>query len=166
MQDVALASVSMRPIPFSPVLEKLCLTDSKYGSVRRFYIETTEDNAIPIALQQNLISNNPPEQVFHLKGADHSPFFSKPQGLHRILVDISRIPSTWSCFAEFLIIRNVAKLLLCKLTMLNVQSSYWCTCSVYPITLFHLLYLWQWEFPCGSDSGKGMLLDLNVRNKL
>ncbi|KAK4712367.1 hypothetical protein R3W88_006880 [Solanum pinnatisectum] len=93
-KDVALASVSMRPIPFSPVLEKLCLTDSKYGSVRRFYIETTEDNAIPIALQQNLISNNPPEQVFHLKGADHSPFFSKPQGLHRILVDISRIPST------------------------------------------------------------------------
>ncbi|XP_055806136.1 putative methylesterase 11, chloroplastic [Solanum dulcamara] len=93
-KDVALASVSMRPIPFSPVLEKLCLSDSKYGSVRRFYIETTEDNATPIDLQQNIISNNPPEQVFHLKGADHSPFFSKPQGLHRILVEISRIPST------------------------------------------------------------------------
>lgn len=94
VQDVALASVSMRTIPFSPVLEKLYLSDSKYGSVRRFYIETTEDNAIPIDLQQNIISNNPPEQVFHLKGADHSPFFSKPQGLHRILVEISRIPST------------------------------------------------------------------------
>lgn len=93
-KDVALASVSMRPIPFSPVLEKLCLSDSKYGSVRRFYIETAEDNAIPLALQQNIISNNPPERVFHLKGADHSPFFSKPQGLHRILVEISRIPST------------------------------------------------------------------------
>lgn len=93
-KDVALASVSMRPIPFSPVLEKLCLSDSKYGSVRRFYIETGEDNAIPIALQQNMISNNPPERVFHLKGADHSPFFSKPQALHRILVEISRIPST------------------------------------------------------------------------
>ncbi|XP_059293853.1 putative methylesterase 11, chloroplastic isoform X2 [Lycium ferocissimum] len=93
-KDVALASVSMRPIPFSPVLEKLCLSDSKYGSVRRFYIETAEDNAIPIALQQNMISNNPPERVFHLKGADHSPFFSKPQALHRILVEISRIPST------------------------------------------------------------------------
>ncbi|CAN4079474.1 unnamed protein product [Withania somnifera] len=93
-KDVALASVSIRPIPFSPVLEKLCLSDSKYGSVRRFYIETAEDNAIPLALQQNMISNNPPERVFHLKGADHSPFFSKPQGLHRILVEISRIPST------------------------------------------------------------------------
>ncbi|KAK4367613.1 hypothetical protein RND71_011405 [Anisodus tanguticus] len=93
-KDVALASVSMRPIPFSPVLEKLCLSDSKYGSVRRVYIETAEDNAMPIALQQNMISNNPPERVFHLKGADHSPFFSKPQALHRILVEISRIPST------------------------------------------------------------------------
>ncbi|PHT56961.1 putative methylesterase 13, chloroplastic [Capsicum baccatum] len=93
-KDVALASVSMRSIPFSPVLEKLCLSDSKYGSVRRFYIETAQDNAIPIALQQNIISNNPPERVFHLKGADHSPFFSKPQGLHKILVEISRIPST------------------------------------------------------------------------
>ncbi|CAN4082702.1 unnamed protein product [Withania somnifera] len=93
-KDVALASVSMRSIPFPPVLEKLCLSDSKHGSVRRFYIETAEDNAIPIALQQNMISNNPPERVFHLKGADHSPFFSKPQGLHRILVEISRIPAT------------------------------------------------------------------------
>ncbi|KAK4366645.1 hypothetical protein RND71_014525 [Anisodus tanguticus] len=93
-KDVALASVSMRPIPFSPVLEKLCLSDIKHGSIRRFYIETTEDNAIPIALQQSMISQNPPERVFHLKGADHSPFFSKPQALHRILVEISTIPST------------------------------------------------------------------------
>ncbi|XP_055828585.1 putative methylesterase 11, chloroplastic isoform X2 [Solanum dulcamara] len=93
-KDVALASVSLRPIPFSPVLEKLSLSDIKYGSIRRFYIETTEDNAIPIALQQNMISQNPPERVFHLKGADHSPFFSKPQALHRILVEISTISST------------------------------------------------------------------------
>lgn len=92
-QDVALASVSMRPIPFSPVLEKLSLSEIKYGSIRRFYIETTEDNAIPIALQQNMISQNPPERVFNIKGADHSPFFSKPQALHRILVEISMISS-------------------------------------------------------------------------
>lgn len=92
-KDVALASVSMRPIPFSPVLEKLSLSEIKYGSIRRFYIETTEDNAIPIALQQNMISQNPPERVFNIKGADHSPFFSKPQALHRILVEISMISS-------------------------------------------------------------------------
>lgn len=81
----------MRPIPFAPVLEKLALTDLKYGTVRRFYVETLEDNAIPISLQESMIEKNPPERVFSLKGADHSPFFSKPQALHKILVEISKI---------------------------------------------------------------------------
>lgn len=91
-KDVALASVSMRPIPFAPVLEKLCLSDKNYGSVRRFYIETTEDNAIPITSQEQMTKAAPPEQVLRLKGADHSPFFSKPQALHRLLVEISKVP--------------------------------------------------------------------------
>ncbi|XP_020234925.1 putative methylesterase 11, chloroplastic [Cajanus cajan] len=90
-KDVALASVSMRSVPFAPVLEKLSLSDLKYGSVRRFYIETLEDNAIPISLQENMINASPPEKVFRLKGADHSPFFSKPQALHKLLVEISKI---------------------------------------------------------------------------
>ncbi|KAF8389919.1 hypothetical protein HHK36_024438 [Tetracentron sinense] len=94
-KDLALASVSMRPIPFPPVLEKLSLSDVKYGSVRRFYIETPEDNAIPISLQESMINSNPPERVFRLKGSDHSPFFSKPQALHKLLVEISKIPSTY-----------------------------------------------------------------------
>ncbi|XP_028796599.1 putative methylesterase 11, chloroplastic isoform X2 [Neltuma alba] len=90
-KDVALASVSMRPIPFAPVLEKLSLSDLRYGSVRRFYIVTPEDNAISVTLQENMINANPPEKVFRLKGADHSPFFSKPQALHKLLVEISQI---------------------------------------------------------------------------
>lgn len=94
VQDIALASVSMRHIPFAPVLDKLSLSDMKYGSVRRFYIETPEDHAIPIALQQSMINSSPPEKVFRLKGADHSPFFSKPQALHKLLVEISKLPSS------------------------------------------------------------------------
>ncbi|KAJ8755040.1 hypothetical protein K2173_016501 [Erythroxylum novogranatense] len=78
-KDVALASVSMRPIPFAPFLENLCLSDMKYRIVRRFYIGTLEDNAIPLTLQES---------------ADHSPFFSKPQALHKLLIEISGIPST------------------------------------------------------------------------
>ncbi|KAL4184575.1 hypothetical protein AMTRI_Chr10g226260 [Amborella trichopoda] len=90
-KDIALASVSMRPIPFPPVLEKLVLTPENYGSVRRFFVETQEDHAIPLDLQQSLIKANPPHKVFRLKGSDHSPFFSKPQALHRLLVEISKI---------------------------------------------------------------------------
>ncbi|XP_056161580.1 putative methylesterase 11, chloroplastic isoform X2 [Syzygium oleosum] len=89
-KDVALASVSMRAIPFAPILEKLTLSDANYGSVRRFYIETQEDYAIPASLQETMIKSNPPEKVFHLKGSDHSPFFSKPQALHRFLTEISK----------------------------------------------------------------------------
>ncbi|KAF5201381.1 Esterase pir7b [Thalictrum thalictroides] len=95
-KDVALASVSMRSIPFAPVLEKLSLSDKNYGSVRRFYIETTDDDAIPLSLQQSLIDANPPERVFLLKGSDHSPFFSKPQALHRLFVEIAKVPLTVS----------------------------------------------------------------------
>ncbi|XP_020702505.1 putative methylesterase 11, chloroplastic isoform X1 [Dendrobium catenatum] len=91
-KDLSLASVSMRPIPFAPVLEKLVLTEDNYGSVRRFYIETTEDNALPLSLQQSMCETNPPEKVFRLKGSDHSPFFSKPQALHKVLVEIAIIP--------------------------------------------------------------------------
>ncbi|KAI7740030.1 hypothetical protein M8C21_025778 [Ambrosia artemisiifolia] len=90
-KDVALATVSMRPIPFPPVLEKLSLTDANYGSVRRFYIQTPDDNAIPITLQESMINESPPEKVFRLKGSDHSPFFSKPQALHKLLVEITKI---------------------------------------------------------------------------
>nr|GEU89447.1 hypothetical protein [Tanacetum cinerariifolium] len=56
-----------RPIPFPTILEKLSLTDANYGPVRRFYIEIPEDNAIPITLQQSMISESPPENVFCLK---------------------------------------------------------------------------------------------------
>ncbi|ONM25179.1 Putative methylesterase 11 chloroplastic [Zea mays] len=91
-KDVSLASVSMRPIPFAPVLEKLVLTAENYGSVRRFYVETTEDNTIPLPLQQSMCGANPPEKVLRLKGADHAPFFSKPQALHKTLVEIATMP--------------------------------------------------------------------------
>ncbi|XP_078155074.1 putative methylesterase 11, chloroplastic isoform X2 [Carex rostrata] len=91
-KDVSLASVSMRPIPFAPVLEKLSLTEKNYGSVRRFYIETTDDNTIPLSSQQKMCESNPPEKVFRLKSSDHSPFFSKPQALHKLLVEIAKMP--------------------------------------------------------------------------
>ncbi|XP_010532399.2 PREDICTED: putative methylesterase 13, chloroplastic, partial [Tarenaya hassleriana] len=91
-KDIALASVSIRPIPFAPVLEKLHYSEKNYGSVRRFYIKTMDDYAVPVSLQDSMIKSNPPEQIFQLKGSDHAPFFSRPQSLNRILVEISQLP--------------------------------------------------------------------------
>ncbi|XP_078436283.1 putative methylesterase 11, chloroplastic [Wolffia australiana] len=96
-KDVVLASVSMKAMPFMPLLEKLSLSSRGYGSVRRFYIETTEDNVIPLSLQRAMCRVDPPEKVFRLKGADHSPFFSKPQALHKLLLEISKIPKKNTC---------------------------------------------------------------------
>ncbi|KAF4368181.1 hypothetical protein F8388_022814 [Cannabis sativa] len=90
-KDVVLASVSMRPVPFAPVMEKLSLSEANYGSVSRFYIVTQEDHAISPSLQEIMINSNPPEHVFRIKGSDHSPFFSRPQALHKILVEIAQI---------------------------------------------------------------------------
>ena len=40
MHEVALAMVSMKPVPFSTAMEKIVLIPKNYGSVRQFYIET------------------------------------------------------------------------------------------------------------------------------
>eukprot|EP00249_Psilotum_nudum_P007270 c20439_g1_i1 orf=332-1417(+) len=93
-KDVALATLSIRPIPFAPVLEKLSLTCENYGSVPRYFIQTTEDRALTLAVQENVIKLNPPECVFKLKGSDHSPFLSKPQALHKMLLEIAQIDRT------------------------------------------------------------------------
>jgi hypothetical protein len=81
--------VSIRPIPFAPVMERIWLTPENYGSIPRFYVLTAEDRALSSVVQENLVNLNPPKQVFKLKGSDHSPFFSKPQALFKVLSEIA-----------------------------------------------------------------------------
>lgn len=81
----------MRQVPFAPLADKISLSTENYGSIPRFYIKTEEDYAIPLPLQEAMIKSNQPKQVFQLKGSDHSPFFSRPQALHRLLIEVSKI---------------------------------------------------------------------------
>lgn len=90
-KDIALATVSLRPVPFGPVMERISLTPQNYGSIPRYYVSTGEDRALTTAMQENLIELNPPNQVFRLKGGDHAPFFSKPQALYKVLVEIAQL---------------------------------------------------------------------------
>lgn len=92
IQDVALAMVSMKPIPMGPIMEKLSLFPEHYGIGRRFFIQTLDDRALSPEVQEKLVRENPPEGVFKIKGSDHCPFFSKPHSLHKILLDIVQIP--------------------------------------------------------------------------
>ncbi|KAH9781233.1 putative methylesterase 12 [Citrus sinensis] len=91
-EDVALAMASMRPTPLGPIMEKLSLSPEKYGTGRRFFIQTLDDRALSPDVQEKLVRENPPEGVYKIKGSDHCPFFSKPQSLHKILVEIAQIP--------------------------------------------------------------------------
>lgn len=88
-KDITLAAVSMRPIPLAPIMEKLSLTPENYGTVRRFYIQTLDDHMLSPDIQEKLVRENPPVGVYKIKGSDHCPFFSKPQSLNKILLEIA-----------------------------------------------------------------------------
>jgi pimeloyl-ACP methyl ester carboxylesterase len=69
-------------------LQTLNLTEENFGTVRRFYIECTEDRAVTPFIQQLMYKETPCEKVFKMK-TSHSPFFSKPKELTDILLEIA-----------------------------------------------------------------------------
>ncbi len=85
--DVALSGLLLVPDPLRPLLTPLHLGAS-YDRVRRFYIRTAFDRAVSPALQETMYTRTPAEKVFTLK-TDHSPFFSNPRKLTRILLAIA-----------------------------------------------------------------------------
>lgn len=93
-KDVALATVSLRPVPFGPLMERISITRENYGSIPRYYIVTGDDHALTSAMQEKLVQVNPPNQIFRMKGGDHAPFFSKPQALYKLLVEIAHFDAT------------------------------------------------------------------------
>ncbi|URE23939.1 Esterase [Musa troglodytarum] len=90
--DIALAAVSMRPIPLAPIMEKLSLTPENYGTAKRFFIQTLDDHMLSPDVQEKLVRDNPPHGIYKIKGSDHCPFFSRPQALNKILLEIAQLP--------------------------------------------------------------------------
>lgn len=66
----------------------LHLTDVNFGSVPRYYIECTEDRAVTPFIQQKMYGETPCKKVYRLP-ASHSPFFSRPQELCNLFVEIA-----------------------------------------------------------------------------
>ncbi|BFG71228.1 alpha/beta hydrolase [Sediminibacterium sp. KACHI17] len=66
----------------------LSLSEINYGSVRRFYIECTEDKAVTPFIQQKMYSETPCEKVYQM-ATSHSPFFSQPQALCELFMEIA-----------------------------------------------------------------------------
>jgi pimeloyl-ACP methyl ester carboxylesterase len=87
--DSTLASLLLRPLPIMAMMNmRLETTDEGYGVVPRVYIKSLKDNAHSLAKQEELITNSPPEKVCSID-SDHSPFFSAPEELHSLLLEIA-----------------------------------------------------------------------------
>lgn len=64
------------------------ISEERFGTVPRWYIECLEDQTVPIAGQRRLQALFPGTQAITLH-ADHSPFYSAPQALADALCDIA-----------------------------------------------------------------------------
>jgi pimeloyl-ACP methyl ester carboxylesterase len=73
--------------PMSTRMTALSLSQARYGSVPRHYIECLHDLAIPLADQRAMQQLQPCDSVVSLE-ADHSPFLSTPEALAEALLSI------------------------------------------------------------------------------
>ncbi|MBE9170387.1 alpha/beta hydrolase [Pleurocapsales cyanobacterium LEGE 06147] len=69
-----------RPEPMYPCTSPITLTDSCFGSVPRFYIETLNDNAVSHQHQTLMLDRVKVKRRFQLQSS-HCPFFSMPDQL-------------------------------------------------------------------------------------
>ncbi len=83
-----LAKVLLSHEPVESGITPLQLSEENYGSVRRFYIECTEDRAVTPFIQQKMYKETICEKVYQMQ-TSHSPFFSKPQELCDIFLEIA-----------------------------------------------------------------------------
>jgi len=77
---IARATALAGPEPVASIVTPLTLTEERYGSVRRAYIECLRDEAVSIDLQKLMQADLPCAYVETID-SDHSPFFSAPSEL-------------------------------------------------------------------------------------
>jgi pimeloyl-ACP methyl ester carboxylesterase len=73
--------------PLQPTMQSLNLSDDNYGHISRYYIRANYDCSILPKLQDYMIKEVGVREVFSLD-SDHSPFFSTPTDLSRVLKTI------------------------------------------------------------------------------
>ena len=78
----------LRPQPLAIPTTPVTLTEERFGSVPRVYIECTHDTAIRIKLQRQMVKMTPCRVITMECG--HSPFYSNPEELAEHLEAIAR----------------------------------------------------------------------------
>ena len=80
------AALRLTPHPEGGRRSKLKLTDARFGSVPRVYIETVEDRSVHLPLQRKMQAMTPCLEVYSLD-SDHAPQLSDPNGLVTVMLD-------------------------------------------------------------------------------
>lgn len=76
------------PEPLKPFNEKVLLTPAKFGSIPKYYIETTQDHAVTPALQERMIAANGQIKKVYKMNTSHLPFVANPGEFVQILSSI------------------------------------------------------------------------------
>lgn len=83
-----MAKVILSHEPIESGITPLMLTPQNFGRVPRYYIECTEDRAVTPFIQQKMYTETPCKRVYQMQ-TSHSPFFSKPNELVEIFLEIA-----------------------------------------------------------------------------
>lgn len=85
-EDFDRAGERLRPQPTAIGSTPLSLSDAGFGSVRRVYLECSEDKGLIQPFQELMYTQQPCAKVVKLP-ADHSPFYSMPDRLAAALAE-------------------------------------------------------------------------------
>ena len=77
------------PEPATPLSYELEVTEEHFGKIPKYYIECTEDLAIPIAVQRAMYDGKV-EKTYSLPSS-HTPNFSQPIELAKLLATIAKL---------------------------------------------------------------------------
>jgi len=87
-EDAAWACSNLKPEALAAFVTPVRLTDERYGSLPRAYIECVRDGAITIDLQRHMVEARPCDPVLTLD-TDHSPFLSRTRELADHLLSLA-----------------------------------------------------------------------------
>ncbi len=85
--DVAFAKARLRPQALTPLTTPVHVTAKHFGRIPRVFIECTDDRALSLDIQRDMIAKSPPVDVRRLHSS-HSPFLSMPDRLAAVLSDL------------------------------------------------------------------------------
>ena len=79
-EDLAFAKTRLGPEPIGVMFQTVHVTAERFGHVPRAYIHCSQDVALPLFVQEQMVAASPCQTVLTLP-TGHSPFFAAPERL-------------------------------------------------------------------------------------